>query len=202
MDQLDPEPVWCRPLIVPVSGAPFQWECQAWLFTCIPGPCAARMWHTHPQLELPVCPVAPETAGFTLLFPVLLPSLGISVLMAPCPSVSPLVGFPGVSLQFSWSSTLLPCCCSCPCSAGTVEAPRMSPQSTSSVAEEGFYSFVLRKLVSRDKGGFIAKEKRWKKNPKVMGKAPHPTQAFPEPRSPFQNFFPLFCPLIFISCLG
>lgn len=170
MDQLDPEPVWCRPLIVPVSGAPFQWECQAWLFTCIPGPCAARMWHTHPQLELPVCPVAPETAGLTLLFPVLLPSLGISVLMAPCPSVSPLVGFPGVSLQFSWSSTLLPCCCSCPCSAGTVEAPRMSPQSTSSVAEEGFYSFVLRKLVSRDKGGFIAKEKRWKKKSQSDGK--------------------------------
>lgn len=160
LDQLDPEPVWCRPLIVPVSGAPFRWECQAWLFTRIPvlGGCGI-----HPQLELPVCSVDPERVGFTLLFPVLLPSLGICFLMAsswpPAPQCHPWLVF----LEFSWSSTLFPWWCCCPCSAGTVEAPRMSPWSTSNVAEEGFYSFVPRKWVSRDKGRFTAKEKGWEK---------------------------------------
>lgn len=43
------------------------------------------------------------------------------------------------------------------------------------MAEEGFYSFVPRKLVRRDKGGFIAKEKGWKKKSQSDGKVAPPT---------------------------
>lgn len=167
MDQLDPEPVWCHPLIVPSVWSPFQWECQS----CIPDPCANRMWDTPPAGASSL-PSGSSEGWVYSAFP---SSLGISFLMAPCPSVSALVGFPGISLQFSRSSTSFPWSCYCPCSA-----PRMSPpQFPSSVAEEGFYSFVPRKWVSRDEGGWVAKEKRWKKHPKVVGKAPHPTSGIP-----------------------
>lgn len=54
--------------------------------------------------------------------------------------------------------------------------------------------------MSRDKGSFIAKEKGWKKNPKMMERNHIPPQAFP--RSPFQNFFPLIFPADFYQLSG